>query len=137
MSAGSATTSDVEPTPTLSVGWHQGGPEAGAWNESLSELSQRVRALREGVDSQLKVNVVFWVPGSVVSPDFDGIRTGSFRRRDSLLMVQVALPTEPPDDAALYLRTTMAAAVDAADAWNVRRRKGFDTLVLHDLVRQL
>ncbi len=94
-------------------------------------------ALREGVESQLNVNVVFQVPGRYLEPEFDGVRTGRFSKRDAHLLVQVALPAEPPDDAAFYLRTAMVAAVDEAETWNVRRRKGFDTVVLHDLVRRL
>jgi hypothetical protein len=129
--------SDVEPTTTLSVSWIQGGPEAEPWNGPLRELARQVVALRDGTESQLNVNVVFQVPGRYLKPEFAGVRTGRFRKRDSLLMVQAALPPDVPADPASYLRTALVSAVDEAEAWAVRKRKGFDTSALHSLVRQL
>ncbi len=38
------------------------------------------------------VNVVFHVPGSMGSPDWDGLRDATFSRQQQLLMVQVAVP---------------------------------------------
>ena len=38
------------------------------------------------------VNVVFHVPGSTGSPDWDGLRDAKFSRQQRLLMVQVAVP---------------------------------------------
>lgn len=38
------------------------------------------------------VNVVFYVPGSLGSPDWDGMRDAKFSRQQQLLMVQVAVP---------------------------------------------
>jgi hypothetical protein len=38
------------------------------------------------------VNVVFHVPGSTGSPDWDGLRDAKFSRQQQLLMVQVAVP---------------------------------------------
>lgn len=40
------------------------------------------------------INVVFYVPGSTGSPDWDGIRDSKFSRYQQLLMVQVAVPDE-------------------------------------------
>ena len=126
-----------EPAQVLSVGVIYGGPETQRWRDSIRDLSRLVVMLREGVQSQLNVNVVFHVPGSILKPEFDGVRTGSFRKRDSLLMVQVALPLDIHDDPASYLRDAMVSAVDEAEAWAVRRRTGFDTAPLHELVRRL
>lgn len=53
-------------------------------------------AAREGVESDIRVNVEFHVPGTIWTPEFEGVRTGFFRRADSLLKVQVALPAEAP-----------------------------------------
>jgi hypothetical protein len=133
----SISASESEPTYVLSVGAVYGGPEKQPWRDGVHDLMQRVAALRDGVASQLNVNVVFHVPGSVLTPDFEGIRTGSFRRRDSLLMVQVALPRDAPSEVSTYLREAMVSAMDEAEAWVVRKRKGFDTTALHELVRRL
>jgi hypothetical protein len=40
------------------------------------------------------INVVFHVPGSLGSPDWDGIRDAKFSQRRQLLMVQVAVPSK-------------------------------------------
>ena len=42
--------------------------------------------------SRPAVNVVFYVPGSLGSPDWDGLRDAKFSRQQQLLMVQVAVP---------------------------------------------
>jgi hypothetical protein len=128
---------DSEPTYVLSVGAVYGGPEQQLWRDGVNSLMQRVATMREGVASQLNVNVVFHVPGSVLSPDYEGVRTGSFSKRDSLLMIQVALPLDPPGDVGSCLRAAIVSAVDEAEAWAVRKRKGFDTTALHELVRRL
>jgi hypothetical protein len=132
-----ATPQDSEPTRVLSVGAVLGGPEAQPWRDSVHGLMRRVTVLREGIESQLNVNVVFHVPGRHLKPEFAGVRTGSFRKRDSLLMVQAALPPDLPADPASYLQDVMVSAVDEAEAWSVRKRKGFDTTALHELVRRL
>jgi hypothetical protein len=81
-------------------------------------LSRRVQALRAGVPSPLAVNVVFQIPGKFLTPDFQGVRSGRFSRKERALLVQVALPTEPsstPDvDLTDYLRTAVAVAEDFA-----------------------
>jgi hypothetical protein len=62
-------------------------------------LMQRVVALRDDVESPLAVNVVFHLPGNILTPEFEGLRTGLFNRRE--LMVQIAIPAEPsnsPED---------------------------------------
>ena len=40
------------------------------------------------------VNVVFYVPGSTGSPDWDGLRDAKFSRQQKFLMVQVAVPED-------------------------------------------
>src|SRR5262249_8838944 len=41
-----------------------------------------------------EINVVFYVAGSLGSPDWDGVRDAKFSRKRQLLMVQVAVPPE-------------------------------------------
>jgi hypothetical protein len=40
------------------------------------------------------INVVFQYPGSLLQPDFVGVRTGSFSKKKRILVVQVAVPKE-------------------------------------------
>ena len=47
------------------------------------------------------LNVVFYVPGSLGSPDWEGSRDAKFSRRRQLLMVQVAVPSSLVDSPAL------------------------------------
>ena len=111
-------------TPPLSIGVSVGGTgaEARAWGDAAAmALARRVKLLRDGVDTPLKVNVVYDVPGEVVSLDYEGIRTGRFSKRDSLLMVQVALPEHFPPDADERLIGDLSRAVDVAEAFAQRR----------------
>ena len=39
-------------------------------------------------------NVVFHVPGTLGGPDWDGLRDGTFSRKERMLMVQVAVPEQ-------------------------------------------
>lgn len=51
---------------------------------------------------QCLVNVVFHVPGVHVEPDFTGIRSGRFSRKDRIVMMQVAVPSSFSSEAALH-----------------------------------
>ena len=131
------TSVDDEEVYVLSVGAIFGGPEKTPWREPVLALQPHVSSARGGIESSLNVNVVFQVPGSILAPDFEGVRTGSFSKKKALLMVQVALPREMPDDAPAYLRAAMVNAVDAAENWAARRHKDMDLIALHDLARRL
>ncbi len=39
-----------------------------------------------------ELNVVFHLPGRVVKPDYTGLRTGTFSRKQKTLMIQAAVP---------------------------------------------
>jgi hypothetical protein len=70
------------------------------------------------------VNVAFYVPGSLGSPDWDGIRDSTFSRKRQLLLVQVAVPSKLVNSPALkeYLLESLHEA--NALAFEVFRRKG-------------
>lgn len=91
------------------------------WREAINRLVHRVAEMREGHSSPINVNVVYQVPGDVLMPDFSGVRTGRFSRKRKLLMVQVALPMEPPADIDNYLRSTLHDALVEAEEWAKRR----------------
>ncbi len=40
------------------------------------------------------LDLVFHVPGSVLKPEFVGLRTGKFSRKERLLQIQIAVPEE-------------------------------------------
>lgn len=81
-------------------------------------LGRRVMELRSEVSSPLAVNVVFQLPGQFLAPEFVGVRSGTFSRKERRLMVQVALPPEPsstPDtDVRAFLRDAVELAEDFA-----------------------
>jgi hypothetical protein len=127
---------DGEPVEVLSIGSIEGGstPANLPWRDALTELTRRVFTAQQGLEAPLNVNVVFQVPGNIVKPDFTGARTGSFAKEQRLLMVQVALPEEVPDDPAAYVRTATHEAIDKAARWAEKRRVDADPDALHAIV---
>ena len=119
----------TEPAQALSIGVIIGGstPENARWRAGIQSLTRRIIAARGDMTTPLNVNVVFQVPGDILQPEFVGVRTGSYRKRDSLLMVQVALPAEEPPDVDGVLMALVSEAIAEAERWALRRR------VAHDL----
>jgi hypothetical protein len=104
--------------PALSLGAVIGGTSASsAWEMAIKRLAWRVKNLREGVASPLAVNVVYHIPGEHLSPDFSGVRTGSFSRKTRKLLVQVALPPEPVSDPDAEALALLREAVDVAEGF--------------------
>lgn len=121
---------------SLSVGVIVGGftAESKTWREALIRLSRSVSGIRDQFDSDLNINVEFHVPGHLTSPDFEGIRTGTFRKADRLLKIQVALPVVPPGEPYAYGVQAMQEAIDTAEAWAGRRNIEFDPSPLRSLL---
>lgn len=74
-------------------------------DQTIKEVGKVATELRGDFEfgSGPAVNVVFHVPGSLGSPDWDGLRDAKFSRQQQLLMVQVAVPenvveSENPED---------------------------------------
>lgn len=109
--------------PGLSIGDIIGGPSLSnrGWDDPLRLLTIEVADQAIGLDTPLKLNVIFQVPGPDIRPDFEGVRTGYYSKKDNLLIVQAAVPEEPPADALGMLRTLLASAIDAAEEWARRR----------------
>lgn len=110
---------DVADIPPLALGAIAGGTSASrAWEMAVKRLAKRIIEVRTGVTTPLAVNVVYQIPGEHAQPDFVGVRSGRFSRKDLRLLVQVALPPEPTADAdaeALdYLNQALALAADFA-----------------------
>ena len=80
----------------ISIGYDLYGPELdGSPIDLALRAAMKIAAELRGdfeFGSSPAVNVVFYVPGSLGSPDWDGLRDAKFSRRQQLLMVQVAVP---------------------------------------------
>lgn len=128
-----------EPVHVLSIGSVVGGLTRAnaAWREGVKRLGRRVAETRSGVTSPLNINVVFQIPGNMVTPDFEGARTGTFAASERLLMVQVALPEEPPEDVDAELRDRLRAAVDEAERWARTRHLADELSEVRRLVMSL
>jgi hypothetical protein len=127
---------DDNSNDVLSIGILAGGRTPGnrGWDEPLRLLVGNIIALRVGVVSDISVNVEFHIPGSILVPDFEGVRTGYFRKRDRLLKVQVALAPDAPPDPRGVLIAMIRLAFDAVDAWSIRRRIPAHTAALRALM---
>jgi hypothetical protein len=112
------------PPASLSLGVMVGGTgqTPNAWRNAATKLSVRVRALRQGVESPLRVNVVFQIPGEVVQVKFNGVRTGRYSPENQHLLVQAAVPEELPPDPELVLIDLLRRAVE--EAIKFARKKG-------------
>lgn len=129
-------TNPAEEPVVLSIGMIIGGRTSAnrAWIEAIQELMQEVKTARAGATSDLNLNIEFQVPGNHLQPDFEGVRTGAFRKSDSLLKIQIAIPPRAPINPRRDLIDLLSAAVDAADRWAGAKRQAFDTAPLHGLV---
>ncbi len=128
-----------DPEPVFSIGSIEGGssPSTAIWRDALRRLTRRVADLRENIDSPLNMNVVFQIPGNLLRPDFEGVRTGHFSKKERLLMVQVALPDEPPEDVDADLKSKLLAAVDEAERWARKRHLAENLIGIRRLVTSL
>jgi hypothetical protein len=72
-----------------------GGPELGF----ASPVARAIMKLQDSRDPEEEgdfgsLDIVFHVAGSLVQPEFRGVRTGSFSRKKRMLQVQIAVPAE-------------------------------------------
>lgn len=126
--------------PALAIGFVAGGPGSSReWIEALKSLGRQVMESRIGVESPLAVNVVFQVPGQFLQPDFQGVRSGQFSRKERRLIVQVALPPEPEGDAVREARDWLGRAVAAAEdyAYQEGMTQSAEILPLRELLVRL
>jgi hypothetical protein len=81
----------------IGIGVQMGGPEqrdsvVKAVLLKAMQTAERVRdpSYKDGTEAW--INPIFIVPGSLLQPDFDGMKTGHFSRREKGLVIQVAVP---------------------------------------------
>jgi hypothetical protein len=76
----------------IHIGRVYGGPElrGSTIDRAISKL---VKLRGTGVEGEAgSLDVVFHVPGAVQAPDFTGIRTGRFSKKERMLAVQISVP---------------------------------------------
>jgi hypothetical protein len=68
------------------------------------------------------LDVVFHVGGSLIQPEFSGVRTGRFSRKRRMLQVQIAVPRDvvASDDPYPFLAARVLDAVRAGSAVSAR-----------------
>jgi hypothetical protein len=129
-----AKVTDEQPEP-LSIGVIvDPSVENRAWRDAARKLTIRIAEARAGMMVPLNVNVVFHIGGRSIRPEFSGVRTGSFNKRHSLLMVQVALPAEVPPDPDSHVKRAVRDALDLAERWAERRRIPCDIPALRSIL---
>lgn len=71
-----------------------GGPELEGSNIDRA-IKKAVDLRGAGVEGSFgSLDVVFHVPGSILRPDYQGIRMAKFSRKERMLMVQIGVPPE-------------------------------------------
>src|SRR6202521_164476 len=117
---------DTGPPKALYVSLMIGGlsdenSSAVAGVEAIGRLSDDVCACVPPVG--LHVDLTFNVPGPIVSPDYQGVRTGRYVADAQLLVVQAAVPVPLQGEAArAYMAGVLRKTVDLAKA-DLKRRK--------------
>ncbi len=79
----------------ISVGAVIGGPECAFMDNYVRSLMRFTKEKRlENSSSNAEVNIVFHLPGSLMKPDYIGLRTGKFSKKENTLMIQAAVEAE-------------------------------------------
>ena len=130
--------SGAECTQVLSLGSIVGGrtPANRRWSDEIARLTKEVISACIGVVAIVNFNVTH-VSGNITQPEFEGVRTGTYRESDSLLMVQVALAENAPDDPREYLLASLTQAVEAAERWADGRRIRFEAQPLLQIIEKV
>jgi hypothetical protein len=123
----------------LAIGAILGGANAAnrPWMEAITDISRRVEPLRTGVASPLCISVLFHVPGHVLQPEFQGVRTGPYSKKRGQLTVQVAVPATAPSDARADVQAMLAQAIDEAELWARKRGIAPDLNAIRGIVDRL
>ena len=78
----------------ISIGAIIGGPESSFFDGILCEFMRHCESEGHLSGEPVKVNIVYHLPGSMMPPDFVGVRPAKFSRKDKKLMVQAAVESE-------------------------------------------
>ncbi|MBI3822233.1 MAG: hypothetical protein HY289_06080 [Planctomycetes bacterium] len=79
------------------IGSVLGGPEISRTpiDTFISRVARASLAYQESHDisSAGGLDIVYHVPGGILQPEFEGLRTAKFSKKDRMLMVQISVPT--------------------------------------------
>src|SRR5713226_9593971 len=75
-----------------------GGPEQldKPFDKKVTAICKKMELHKAGMidPEDGTINIVFQYPGSLLQPEFSGVRTGSFSKKRKTLVVQVAVPAD-------------------------------------------
>ena len=141
-SSGTDTKSTKEnPTQLLYVSAFLGG-QRGSYTEAEAAVDELFR-LKEEVcpppgTADLKIQLIFDIPGPMVPVDYEGVRTGRFSGAKQMLVVQVAVPEGlTGSEIRRYLREALGEMVELAKAYVKRRKLPLSTEALERAVGEL
>jgi len=110
-----------EPWSPLSIGVIFGGRTPAVVEGEIRRLRECVDRAIEGLASgadagQAEVVVEFHVPGDVIAPDYEGMRTGNWIGKRRCQVIQVAVPAglQDPRDLVEFLASNLEQAVTLA-----------------------
>jgi hypothetical protein len=109
------------------------------WDPAIKQLMRWSTRLQDSqtLESPLRVQAVFHVPGRFIRPDYQGLRTGSYLRSDNILVVQIALPELAPVDPMPYLLERLNDVIGVAESWAQRKSVRVPLAELRKLVSRL
>ena len=131
---------DERPPELLYVGMRIGGgvfekPDVEA---AIDELTRVKHDLPRPGPDDLRIDLVFDIPGSILPVDYEGVRTGRFSMVKRMLQIQVAVPDEiTGPDMPHYLTEVLTQMVDAAKGYVKRRKLPLSTEALERAVGEL
>lgn len=130
--------SENQGTGILSVSTLVGGSGANcqAWQFAIKTFCHDIKKCIQGRTTPLKLDLAFHIPGNMLKPDFYGVRTGSYFKKMSILVVQIALPDEFPENALVHIRHEAHQAIDESVRWAAKNHLEFDALLFHQVVYQ-
>ncbi len=136
---GLTSTDEDEPTEAIGIGMIIGGTRDvdDRWVDAVRALRSDIDKRQSTLSSDINLALEIHVPGNLRIPEFEGVRTGAYRKRDNLLKVQVALPWTAPDDPRAELLSLFGLGLDAVDAWAVKRKREIDTGPLRQLLAEV
>lgn len=130
---------EVRDPGTISVGVVSGGPESHSVDDMIAALNREIVTRREPNPKRERghLNVVFHVPGSMLQPEFEGVRTGRFSKKKRTLIVQCAVPSAIPGDEKAFLLRAFHEAVDLAEPIFGKAQIAFPASSIRELLDQL
>jgi hypothetical protein len=104
--------------------------------EAIGRLSDDVCASVPPVG--LNVDLTFHVPGSIVSPDYQGVRTGRYAADDQLLVVQAAVSVPLYGEAArTYMAVVLRRTVELSKAYLKKRKLNLSSAAVETVVAKM